>query len=237
MKTEMTSDTNTNTGSQTETETKTETQTQTDGDRDERWPGVSEERRERYRQIEEENGLGLVEMWWGDGKGKTTAALGMAVRAAGHGYDVLLLQFMKGKAPGHGSDDEPGEIDVLRQIPEIDVERSGEYGWVSGADSSEKESHERAARLALEEVEEDLREGNYDMVILDEVLYAVSKGLVSEEEVIDAVKSRAQGVEAVLTGSHDRLEEIEETADLVTNVKKIKHPFDANIPARRGTEY
>ncbi|WP_336326389.1 cob(I)yrinic acid a,c-diamide adenosyltransferase [Halovenus sp. HT40] len=196
--------------------------------------------------------FGLTQVWWGDGKGKTTAAMGMGFRAAGHGYRVHMLQFMKG---GAGSVESiRGEYNAITAMPGFSYENAGHYGWHGFRDGSDDDDHAAQARGALERTRKLLdgcRDADLDspfaldgpaedgvhMLILDEILYAANRGLVDPEAVVELVESKPDGLELVLTGGHDRPEYVVETADLVTNVAKEKHPFDAGHSARKGTEY
>jgi cob(I)alamin adenosyltransferase len=196
--------------------------------------------------------FGLVQAWWGDGKGKTTAALGMAFRAAGHGFRVHLLQFMKGGADS--VEGVRGEYNAIAALPGISYENTGHYGWAGLLDGSDDDEHEAKARAALDRArtlveatrDADLSEplaldgdpeAGVHMLVLDEVLYAADMGLVDEEEVLDLVASKPEGLELVLTGSHTEPDYLEDAADLVTNVRKVKHPFDDGHRARKGTEF
>jgi cob(I)alamin adenosyltransferase len=196
--------------------------------------------------------FGLVQAWWGDGKGKTTAALGMAFRAAGHGYRVHVLQFMKGGADS--VEDVRGEYNAISVMPGLSYENSGHYGWHRMADGSEDTDHEAQAQAGFERTR-DLVEGWQDadlstpfpldgppedgvhMLVLDEVLYAANRGLVDPDELLALVESAPDDLELVLTGGHDRPDYLSGVADLVTNVRKERHPFDDGHRARKGTEY
>jgi len=182
--------------------------------------------------MKEKSELGLVQMFWGDGKGKTTAALGMGLRAAGWGLRVHMIQFFKGQ--GHISKWEYGEIKALKGLENFTVEQFGISSWIIGEPTKE---HKEVALKALEASAKALASGDYDMVILDESLYAVSLGVIGADDLIKIIKNKAAKTEVVLTGSRKRLPQIEEIADLVTQVKKIKHPFDKGIKARLGTEF
>jgi cob(I)alamin adenosyltransferase len=178
--------------------------------------------------------FGLVQVWWGDGKGKTTASLGMGFRAAGHGYRVHLLQFMKG---GAGTvEDARGEYAAIEVLPTFTYERTGEYGWHGFSDGSDDDEHAARAKAALARAREAFDEG-YHMLVLDEVLYAANRELVEPDEVRDLIESKPDDLELVLTGGHDRPEYATDLADLVTHVGKEKHPIDAGQGARKGTEY
>ncbi|MBB6647527.1 cob(I)yrinic acid a,c-diamide adenosyltransferase [Halobellus ruber] len=196
--------------------------------------------------------FGLVQAWWGGGKGKTTASLGMAFRAAGHGYRVHLLQFMKGGADS--VEDVRGEYNAIAAVPGISYENTGHYGWHRMADGTEEDDHRAKAKGAMKRARELLAAaGNADLteplpldadpeagvhlLVLDEVLYAADQGLIDENEVLDLIESKPATLELVLTGSHTEPTYLLEAADLVSEVRKVKHPFDAGTRARKGTEY
>jgi len=196
--------------------------------------------------------FGLVQVWWGDGKGKTTASLGMGFRAAGHGYRVHMLQFMKGGAAS--VDATRGEYNAIAAMPGFTYENTGHYGWHGLLDGSADEEHEARAKAALNRTESLLSafdnaaidqplpldeppEHGVHMLILDEILYAANRSLIDPERVVSLVESKPEPLELVLTGGHERPEYLTEHADLVTHVKKEKHPFDAGHRARQGTEY
>ncbi|WP_255150238.1 cob(I)yrinic acid a,c-diamide adenosyltransferase [Halorarius halobius] len=196
--------------------------------------------------------FGLVQAFWGDGKGKTTAALGMAFRAAGHGYRVHVLQFMKGGADSVEAT--RGEYNAIAAVPGISCENTGHYGWHAMNDGSDDADHATEARAGFERAEAlvaaagdtDLTEplpldGPADdgihMLVCDELLYAADRGLVSPAEVVEFVESKPPNLELVLTGSHTDPAYLHDHADLVTNVRKEKHPIDAGQRARKGTEF
>ena len=196
--------------------------------------------------------FGLTQVWWGDGKGKTTATLGMAFRAAGHGYRVHVLQFMKGGADS--VEDVRGEYNAIEVLPGITYENLGHYGWHAMNDGSDERDHETEAEAGFERATElveaagraDLSspialdadpEDGVHMLVLDEILYAADRGLVDPEAVVELIESKPERLELVLSGSHSRPDYLIEAADLVTNVRKEKHPIDAGQRARKGTEY
>lgn len=196
--------------------------------------------------------FGLVQVWWGDGKGKTTAALGMGFRAAGHGFRVHLLQFMKGGADSVES--VRGEYNAIAAVPGLSYENAGHYGWHGLADGSDEEDHATEASAALDRARElidaaaaaDLSaplglegepEAGVHMLILDEILYAADRGLIDPADVVEVIEDKPADLELVLTGSHESPDYLREHADLVTNVRKETHPIDAGQRARRGTEY
>ena len=196
--------------------------------------------------------FGLVQAWWGDGKGKTTAAMGMGFRAAGHGYRVHMLQFMKGGADS--VDAVRGEYNAIDAMPGFSYENAGHYGWHGLLDGSADDEHEAQATAAFERAEElvagaaaaELTEplpldGDPDdgvhMLVLDELLYAADRGLVEPDAVVELAESKPDDLELVLTGSHAEPDYLDGIADLITNVRKVAHPFDAGHRARQGTEY
>jgi cob(I)alamin adenosyltransferase len=196
--------------------------------------------------------FGLVQAWWGDGKGKTTAALGMAFRAAGHGYRVHVLQFMKGGADS--VEDVRGEYNAISAMPGLSYENSGHYGWHRMADGSDDADHAIQAEAGFERTralvdgwrDADLTtpfpldgdpEDGVHMLVLDEVLYAANRGLVDPADLVAVIESKPEALELVVTGGHERPEYLDGVADLVTNVRKERHPFDDGHRARKGTEY
>ncbi|MXR22434.1 cob(I)yrinic acid a,c-diamide adenosyltransferase [Halobacterium bonnevillei] len=194
--------------------------------------------------------FGLVQVWWGDGKGKTTAAMGMGFRAAGHGYRVHMLQFMKGGASS--VEDVRGEYNAIAEMPGFTYENSGNYGWHGFLDGSDDEEHRARAKGGLARARELVDaardvdgalplEGPADdgvhLLVLDEILYAANRGLVDPADVVALVEDKPDDLELVLTGGHDEPAYVAEYADLVTEVRKQKHPIDAGQRARKGTEY
>jgi len=196
--------------------------------------------------------FGLVQVWWGNGKGKTTAALGMATRAVGHGYRVHLLQFMKG---GTGTvEDVRGEYNAIAALPGFSYENAGHYGWHGFMDGSSDDEHAARAKGALERAHgildasrgADLTEpldadgppeDGVNMLVVDEILYAANRDLIDPEDVVALVEAKPDDVELVLTGGHEAPEYVFEHADLVTEVGKVKHPLDVGHSARKGTEF
>ncbi|MEK6844029.1 MAG: cob(I)yrinic acid a,c-diamide adenosyltransferase [Nanoarchaeota archaeon] len=175
--------------------------------------------------------LGLVQVFWGDGKGKTTSALGTALRACGNGYNVHLVQFMKDGAMD-AEIDYPGEIKALENFKNFTFKRFGAGTWIIG---KPKQHHIKKAEEALSYLKSVLND--YDIIIADEILYAVQLKLLEEEEVIELIKNKPKNKELILTGSHIPFPGIFELADLVTEIKKNKHPYDKGILARKGLEY
>ena len=195
--------------------------------------------------------FGLVQVWWGDGKGKTTAAMGMGLRAAGNGYRVHMLQFMKGGASSVEA--VRGEYNTIAALPGFSYENLGHYGWHGMADGSQEADHESDAQAGFERAKELISaaesadtapfaldsspDDGVHMLILDELLYAADRELVAPEAVVELVETKPADLELVLTGSHTKPEYLYDSADLVTQIGKEKHPMDAGQRARRGTEY
>ncbi|MEK6889122.1 MAG: cob(I)yrinic acid a,c-diamide adenosyltransferase [Nanoarchaeota archaeon] len=175
--------------------------------------------------------LGQVSIFWGNGKGKSTSAFGTAVRALGNDYSVHLVQFMKNGAPSL-EQQIPGEIEALQKFPKFSFKRFGIGNWATNKNKHEHISsiHETMSYLIS-------CMGKYDIIIADEILYAVQLGLLEEEKVLDLIKNKPKNQELILTGSHIAFSKIFELADLVTEIKKIKHPYDSGKLARKGIEF
>ena len=177
--------------------------------------------------------LGLVQIFWGNGKGKTTSALGTALRALGNGYSVHLVQFMKNGASSL-EQEIPGEINALKKFEKFSYSRFGLGEWyVKGKNH---EQHYEKVSEAYTHLLDSL-EKNYDIIIADELLYALQMNLIEQEKIISLIKNKPKNKELLITGSHIPFPEIFQLADLVTEVKKIKHPYDSGIIARKGLEY
>ena len=169
----------------------------------------------------------MLHIYTGNGKGKTTAALGAAIRAAGHGLRVKIIFFMKGSYPY-------GEYDSLSKLPNVDV---ASFGFRHLTDPAHIKPEEREqARLALAAAREAVHGGAYNLVILDEVNVAAAMKLIELDKVVRLIRDKPTDVELILTGRHadDRLIKL---ADLVTEMVKIKHPYDSGVLARKGIEY
>jgi len=173
---------------------------------------------------------GLVIVYTGGGKGKTTAALGMALRAVGHGKRICMIQFIKGSWH-YGEMDSAGRL-----APEFEMTAAGR-GFVGIIDDkSPREDHRKAAQEAARISREKISSNEYDLVILDEINYAVNLGLVDLQDVIGMIRTKPGGLDLVLTGNHAR-QEVIDLADLVTEMREIKHPYRAGIKARRGVDF
>ncbi len=174
-------------------------------------------------------GTGLIHLYSGDGKGKTSAAMGLCVRAAGAGYRVLICQFMK--------DNSSAERRSMEKIPEITFLDAHESVKFSFCMSSEEKQQEKAFCGALfEDAVREAQEGGYDVLLLDEALYAVRKGFLEESRIVSFLETKPDGLEVILTGQ-DPGEALISLCDYHSVIRKEKHPFDHNQKARRGIEY
>ena len=173
---------------------------------------------------------GLVIVYTGNGKGKTTAALGLSLRDIGYGHKVCMLQFIKGSW-------HYGEMDSSKKLePNFELIAVGK-GFVGILDdNSPREEHEKYAAEALKICRKKIFSEEYDVVILDEVNYAINLGLIDVKEIIKIIKEKPEKVDLVLTGNHAK-KEIIELADLVTEMKEIKHPFKSGIKAKKGIDF
>ena len=173
---------------------------------------------------------GLVIVYTGNGKGKTTAALGLALRAIGYEHKVCMLQFIKGSW-------HYGEMDSSKKLgPNFELIAIGK-GFVGILDdNSSREEHEKYAAEALKVCREKIFSEKYNLVILDEVNYAINLGLIDLKEIIELIKEKPVSLNLVLTGNHVK-DEIIELADLVTEMKEIKHPFKSGIKAKKGIDF
>ena len=168
---------------------------------------------------------GYIHIYTGDGKGKTTAALGLATRAAGAGLQVFLAQFLKGQ--------QYSELNALSRLSEqITVEQFGLPHFVVGKPSL---PDIEAARNGLERVKSSMLSGQFDMIIIDEGNVAVSCGLISKQDLLDLMAMKPVNLELVITG-RGALPEIIDKADLVTEMKAVKHYYDKGVNARAGIE-
>ena len=176
---------------------------------------------------------GLVQIYTGDGKGKTTAAFGLALRAAGQGNKVLIYQFLK-----------PPSLDTGERLA-IDLKSAGitleslEVNWDMVKSFSDKKVIEQARekiKEVLRELEQAAIDKSYDVLILDEINFCVANKLAEFDDVMRIINKRATGVEIVMTG-RGAAKELIEIADLVTEMRSIKHPFEKGIAARKGIEF
>ncbi len=170
---------------------------------------------------------GLVQVYTGNGKGKTTAALGVALRAVGHGMKVLVIQFMKGNTNG-------GERETARRLsPELTVIRAGREAFVSRSNPDPIDF--KLAREGFSIARKALQDSAYEVVILDEINTAIDYGLLPLSDLLQLIDSKPGTIELILTGRNGR-PEILEKADLVTEMVERKHYYTRGIPARKGIE-
>lgn len=173
--------------------------------------------------------MSLVIVYTGNGKGKTTAALGMALRAVAYNYKVCMIQFIKGSW-------QYGEMKSYKKLePEFEMIIAGK-GFVGIVDDGKPiDEHKLAAINALNISREKILSNKYNIVILDEINYAIKLGLIDKNDVIDLIKNRIDTT-LVLTGNH-AIQEIIELADLVTEMREIKHPYKKGIKAMKGIDF
>lgn len=169
---------------------------------------------------------GLIIVNTGNGKGKTTAALGVALRACGYGMKVIMLQFFKGK----------WKYGELRSAPKLGTFEINPMGRGFTWESKDVQVDQAMVRAAWQAAKEKILSGNYDIVILDEINYALSYGFLPVEDVVDFLRNKPQMLHVILTG-RDAKAEIVGMADLVTEMREIKHPFQQGISAQRGIEF
>ena len=169
---------------------------------------------------------GFVQLYTGDGKGKTTAALGLVLRAAGKGLRPLVLQFMK-------ADPSWGEIVALERLG-VPVRQCGLDHWVIKGEATQEDL--AAATAGFQTARELVAAGGYDVVVLDELVTAVFFELVPLQAVLDLIAAKPRGVELVITGRRAP-QELVDAADLVTEMKPVKHYYDAGVHARSGIEF
>lgn len=171
--------------------------------------------------------IGFVQIYTGNGKGKTTAAIGQAVRAAGHGLKTYIVQFMK---------DHPyGEVESLKNLKQwITLEQYGNDEFVLKREHPDKKDVE-IAHIALAQAREKMLSGKFDLIILDEVCVAIYFRLLNVNEVLKLIKEKPENLELILTGRYCPTELIDK-ADLVTEMKEVKHYYQKGIIARKGIE-
>jgi cob(I)alamin adenosyltransferase len=175
-------------------------------------------------------GKGLVIVYTGNGKGKTTAALGIVLRAVGHGLKVGMIQFIKGEWYY-------GELTSSKRLePEFEMIAAGK-GFVGIIDDDHPiEDHLTAAKQALVLAKEKITSGRYDVMVLDEVNYAAKLKLISEQDILEVIAAKPEKTTLVLTGNY-MPESVMAAADLVTEMKEIKHPYQKGIKAKKGVDF
>ena len=172
---------------------------------------------------------GLIITFTGNGKGKTTAALGMALRALGQGMRVIVLQFIKGGW-------EYGELMMAEKLgPNFVIKQMG-LGFVRNLTEEQKGQHKQAATEALRSAAQVITSDNYQMVILDEVFYGIKYNFFTVSDLVELLQQKPNKLHLVLTG-RDAPEEITSLSDLVTEMREVKHPYNKGITAQRGVEF
>jgi len=176
---------------------------------------------------EKDHPWGKIQVYTGNGKGKTTAALGLAVRAAGRGMRTFFGQFLKGQAYG--------ELETVKRLaPEISIRQFGRDTFIHIQDPAEEEDI-RQAREGLEACREAMLSGDYRLVVLDEINVALYFKLISEQQLLDFLDQKPDPVEVVCTGRYAP-ESLIERADLVTEMREVKHYYQQGVRAREGIE-
>ena len=172
---------------------------------------------------------GLIIVNTGPGKGKTTAAMGTALRAVGNGMKVLMLQFLKGSW-------HYGELDAVKAFGDNFIMKQLGRGFVKVGGAETDPEDIRMVEEAWQESREAILSGKWDLVVLDEINYAISYGMLDPEKVVETLKQKPEMVHVILTGrnAHPRIVEI---ADTVTEMKQVKHAYEAGIQAQKGIEY
>jgi cob(I)alamin adenosyltransferase len=170
---------------------------------------------------------GLIFVYTGNGKGKTTAAMGQALRAVGHGFKVLVLQFMKGRKYGEA-------LAAEKYIPELTIYQCGLDSFVMRNNPAPVDID--MAQQGLKMAKEALTSGEYHLVILDEINIAMDFGLIAVDDVVDAIKGKALATDLILTGRYAP-PEIIELADTVSEIHEIKHHYASGIKERAGVEF
>lgn len=181
---------------------------------------------------------GLIIIYIGDGKGKTTAAVGLAVRAAGAGKRVLFCQFVKAaEAKGSGEWPKSSEINLLEKTPNISVKILGQgFVGILGDKKAHKE-HEKAALEGLTWLKSQIESGEFDVVIADELISAIELDLITVNQVEQLLDLAREKLAAFALTGHNKYNELMEAADLVTEMKMIKHPYYRGRLAERGIDY
>jgi len=170
---------------------------------------------------------GLVQVYTGNGKGKTSAAFGLVLRAIGNGLKVFVIQFIKG-----GFD--YGELQVVKFLPNLELKAFGRGKFIMQTPPDEEDV--KLTREGFELAKKVIQSGDFDIVVLDEINVAMHLKLIKLNEVLDLIRNKPKHVELVLTG-RDAPPEIVEVADLVTEMKEIKHPYALGVQPRKGIEY
>jgi len=182
-----------------------------------------------WRRNERMDTKGLVHIYTGNGKGKTTAAIGLGIRACGRGFKVLMVQFLKGA--------ETGELDTLKKLePDFMLYRGTELRkFVWNMSDEEKREAGRIQRDIFSHAVKEASSHQWDLLILDEIMAAMTNGFIPVGDVADFIRNKPDKLEVVLTGRNAPAELVE-LADYVSEIKAVKHPMDRGVPARKGIE-
>ena len=172
--------------------------------------------------------LGLIHIYCGNGKGKTTCGMGLCVRAAGFGFRVLIYQFMKNNSTSERT--AMAHIENITFLPGLEQEK-----FSFRMSEEEKEEHRRFYATQLQHIAEMVKDGAFDVLFLDEAVYCVRNGLLEEAALLDFLKNKPEHLEVILTGQ-DPSPALIECADYVSEIRKVKHPFDKGVRARKGIE-
>lgn len=174
---------------------------------------------------------GCVQLYYGDGKGKTTAAVGQIIRCVGHGFKVLVYQFLK--------DNDSGEVSVLKSLPGVEfIGNEGRIPFLFDLSPKDEEFYKKKFQNKFDQVREKAFSGQYDLVVLDEAIDAFNLGLIPKEQLYEMMEKKPVNTELVITG-HKYKEDIGgliRRADYVTRFVKEKHPFDLGLQCRKGIE-
>ncbi len=176
------------------------------------------------------NEPGLIIVYTGEGKGKTTAAMGAALRAAGYDKKVCVIQFVKIWFTG--------ELKAFEALENVEFIQAGKGFYKIMNDREDPAEHKKAAEAALDLAKTKVKSDDFDVVVLDEAIGTVVGGLLPAEALMEVVKSKPQRLDLILTGRHaDQIPGLIELADTVTEMKKIKHPYDEGILAKEGIDF
>ncbi|MEE8483184.1 MAG: cob(I)yrinic acid a,c-diamide adenosyltransferase [Nitrospinota bacterium] len=171
---------------------------------------------------------GLNVIFTGEGKGKTSAAMGVVLRAVGHGFKCRVIQFIKGSI-------DTGELHTAEKLaPQLEIVRAGK-GFTWSAKVSPEE-HKAAAQHGIEEAKKSVADFSLNVVVLDEILYALSKNLIGLEQVKELMETKHGRLHLILTG-RGAPDELIDMADMVTTMRETKHPYKKGIPAQKGLDY
>jgi cob(I)alamin adenosyltransferase len=182
----------------------------------------------RYKQLGETMKKGLIHIYTGNGKGKTTAAVGLTIRAVGRGMKVLFIQCLKST--------KSGEIEFMNKNDDIEVYRSKDIkGFIWDMNDEQKKHLKKTTQEAFKYFKDNLQNEKWDMIVFDEVMGAISNDLISTVELINVLINKPDKIEIVLTG-RNAPKELINLADYVSEINPIKHPAENGIPARKGIE-